>query len=549
MKKITKEQKSNLAKLLATENLNIEHRKVKTAYFIPKTRTLCLPIWKEMSNDLYDLLCGHEVGHALYTPQDEEKLKNKMKGIPHSYFNVVEDIRIDKKMKLKYPGLRKSYFNGYRELVEKDFFGTKSNEINKMRFIDRLNMFTKSGNMEDIEFNDIENGFIEKSNHLNTFEDVIKLAKEIFKYSEEKEEYNPEEDGLNSKFEIDPEGDYEVETDPTSSNEEQDTKEEQDNSGDNSDEEAKEEEKTEKSKEQEKENDGEEKANPKNGGQKAGHNPDVDAGILQSDNEALTDANYNNEIKNMAKTAGRDNHYVTLPKVKNEAVIPWKQVLKLFKDKNDRQVKDEKFQNKLNFSTREFKKFKQENMKTVSYMVKEFEMKKAADSYKKSQVAKTGSLNMNKLHSYKFNEDVFKKIQTDPSAKNHGMNIFVDWSGSMSNNMYDTIAQTLNLVWFCKAIQIPFEVYAFTDVNRQSFYPTYDKDGHLDYSWSKGRYSNPPFIFDKENQLMLDNVSLINFVSSEMKAVDFQTAMINFYRVACNFRDYFDNSMNWQEKN
>jgi hypothetical protein len=550
MKKITKEQKSNLAKLLATENLNIEHRKVKTAYFIPKTRTLCLPIWKEMSNDLYDLLCGHEVGHALYTPQSEEKLKKSMKGVPHSYFNVVEDIRIDKKMKLKYPGLRKSYFNGYRELVEKDFFGTKSNEINKMRFIDRLNMFTKSGNMEDIEFNDIENGFIEKSNHLNTFEDVIKLAKEIFKYSEEKEEYNPEEDGLNSKFNIDPEGDYEVETDPTSSNEGQDTEQEQeqDNSGDNSDEEAKEEEKTEKSKEQEKENDGEEKANPKNGGQKAGHNPDVDAGILQSDNEALTDANYNNEIKNMAKTAGRDNHYVTLPKVKNEAVIPWKQVLKLFKDKNDRQVKDEKFQNKLNFSTREFKKFKQENMKTVSYMVKEFEMKKAADSYKKSQVAKTGSLNMNKLHSYKFNEDVFKKIQTDPSAKNHGMNIFVDWSGSMSNNMYDTIAQTLNLVWFCKAIQIPFEVYAFTDVNRQSFYPTYDKDGHLDYSWSKGRYSNPPFIFDKENQLMMENVSLINFVSSEMRAVDFQTAMLNLYRVSCNHRDYFDNTIDWQKK-
>ena len=218
-------------------------------------------------------------------------------------------------------------------------------------------------------------------------------------------------------------------------------------------------------------------------------------------------------------------------------------------EKNDKSAKkDETFQTKINFSTREFKKFKQENMKTVSYMVKEFEMKKAADNYKKSLVSKTGSLNMNKLHSYKFNEDVFKKIATDPSAKNHGMNIFVDWSGSMSNNMYDTIAQTLNLIWFCKAIQIPFEVYAFTDVNRKSFYPTYDKDGHLDYTWERGRYSNPPFVFDKENQLMLENVSLINFVSSEMKAVDFQTAMINFYRVACNHRDYFDNSIDWREK-
>ena len=113
MNKISQEQKSNLAKLLATENINVIHQKVETAYFIPKTRTLCLPIWEDMSNDLYDLLVGHEVGHALYTPVEIDKVK-KYK-IPHSYFNVVEDIRIDKKMKIKYPGLRKSYYNGYQE--------------------------------------------------------------------------------------------------------------------------------------------------------------------------------------------------------------------------------------------------------------------------------------------------------------------------------------------------------------------------------------------------------------------------------------------------
>jgi len=560
MKKITKEQKSNLAKLLATENLNIEHRKVKTAYFIPKTRTLCLPIWKEMSNDLYDLLCGHEVGHALYTPQDEDEMKSKMKGIPHSYFNVVEDIRIDKKMKLKYPGLRKSYFNGYRELVAKDFFGTKSNEINKMRFIDRLNMFTKSGNMEDIEFNDIENILIDKSNNLNTFDDVIKLAREIFQYSKEKEEYDPEQDGLNNKFVPDPDGDF-TDTEEMPTNDEQmDGEEAEEGSGNHSDEEEEtEEEEAKGSQEQQeqedkenKEEDKKEKEEKAGGTQGAGHDPDVDAGITQGDNEALTDANYKEEIKKMADNdkETRDNHYVTLPKIKKEAVIPWKQVLKLFKDKNDRQlIKDTYLQKKLILSTREFKKFKQDNMKTVSYMVKEFEMKKAANNYKRTQTSKSGSLNMSKLHSYKFNEDVFKKIETDPSAKNHGMNIFVDWSGSMSNNMYDTIAQTLNLIWFCKAIQIPFEVYAFTDVNRQSFYPTYDKDGDLNNCIEgRGRYSNPPFIFDKENQLMLENVSLINFVSSEMKAVDFQTAMINFYRVACNFNDFYDNTRSWQEK-
>ena len=196
MKQISKEQKSNLARLLATENLNIEHRKVKTAYFIPKTRTLCLPIWENMSNDLYDLLCGHEVGHALYTPQDENVLKEKMKDIPHSYFNVIEDIRIDMNMKKKYPGLRKSYFNGYKELVERKFFGNIKEDANKMRFIDRLNIYTKSGNLENlIEFNDIEKDFFEQSQKLVTFDDVIDLAKKIFAYSKE-ENYDPEQDPL-----------------------------------------------------------------------------------------------------------------------------------------------------------------------------------------------------------------------------------------------------------------------------------------------------------------------------------------------------------------
>ena len=162
MNTISKEQKSNLAKLLATENLNVEHRKVKTAHFVPKTRNLVLPIWDNMSNDLYDLLCGHEVGHALWTPADETKLNEAKKkyNIPHSYLNVIEDIRIDKKMKLKYPGLRKSYFNGYKELVARNFFGEINDKANNMKFIDRLNIFAKSGHMENtINFTSKEKSF------------------------------------------------------------------------------------------------------------------------------------------------------------------------------------------------------------------------------------------------------------------------------------------------------------------------------------------------------------------------------------------------------
>ena len=66
----TVQQKSQLAKLMATENLSIQHQKIRTAKFDPKNRVLYLPIWQNMSGVMYDLLGGHEVGHALYTPAE-----------------------------------------------------------------------------------------------------------------------------------------------------------------------------------------------------------------------------------------------------------------------------------------------------------------------------------------------------------------------------------------------------------------------------------------------------------------------------------------------
>jgi len=55
--------------------LTFQHKQVKTAMFDVKNRVLVLPVWKDMPNHLYDLLVGHEVGHALFTPNSEEQLK------------------------------------------------------------------------------------------------------------------------------------------------------------------------------------------------------------------------------------------------------------------------------------------------------------------------------------------------------------------------------------------------------------------------------------------------------------------------------------------
>ena len=59
------EIKSQLAKLLATEDLIVEHKQVETAKFNVGTRVLTLPLWEKASGTVYDMLVGHEVGHAL----------------------------------------------------------------------------------------------------------------------------------------------------------------------------------------------------------------------------------------------------------------------------------------------------------------------------------------------------------------------------------------------------------------------------------------------------------------------------------------------------
>ena len=117
----------------------------------------------------------------------------------------------------------------------------------------------------------------------------------------------------------------------------------------------------------------------------------------------------------------------------------------------------------LNDAKKDFKDFKKSAQKEVNYLVKEFEMKKSASAYARAATSRTGVLDTTKLHTYKYNEDLFKKVTVLPDGKNHGLVFILDWSGSMNSVMLDTVKQLYNLIWFCRKIQVPFEVYAFTN--------------------------------------------------------------------------------------
>ena len=179
------QSKSILAKLLATENLTVEHRSVSTASFDTHNRVLTLPVWEGTSNDVYDLLVGHEVGHAIYTPD----LVGSDINIPQGYLNVIEDARIEKLMKRKYPGLARSFYRGYTELNDQDFFEIKSIDVNTLKFIDRINLHFKLGSVNSgtfINFTTEEKVIVDKISAAETFEDVINIAKELVDHNENK---------------------------------------------------------------------------------------------------------------------------------------------------------------------------------------------------------------------------------------------------------------------------------------------------------------------------------------------------------------------------
>ena len=509
-------QKSNLAKLLATENITVQHRKVDTAYFDVKNRVLCLPIWKEeMPNDVYDLLVGHEVGHALFTPKEDWMFKQKE--VPVSFLNVLEDVRIEKMMKQKFPGLRKNFYDGYQILSNKDFFGIKDKEVSQLKFIDRMNIHYKIGAFAQVPFhNEIEMDFIKRAFETQSFDDVYNLAKEIYAYEKEQKQQEQKVPD-NSKEQQSGQSDDDIEKMQQPDNTQDDQQEEQESASTNSDQGDQGDEEIEILQ-------GQGDINPSlDEEEKTGEGKKVSdgrEGSIGGDSlEASTDTSMNEMMKSLLDKKGRDNTYVTLPLPNlKQIVIEHKELYKTVKEQ------DERYSNIAEINTvvaREFKKFKDGSMKTVNYLVKEFEMRKSADAYKKASVSRTGVINVNKLHSYKFNDDIFKKLTIIPDGKNHGMMMFVDWSGSMHKSFYETITQLFNLVFFCQQVKIPFEVYAFSDRSQRL---------------NIGMGTESCWMY-KSGDKAMDQFSLLQLFTSNMKKKEFNNACVEIYKVAMAYNN------------
>ena len=535
--------KSQLAKLIATENITIQHNNVKTASFDTVNRILTLPIFKVQSGDVYDMLIAHECSHALYTPTDGWKKISDDDEL-RAYVNVLEDTRIDKLIQKKYPGVVRNYLNGFDIMEKQNFFGLQGKDINTdLMLIDKINMRSKSMNRINFNFSKEDKVWLEMVDELKTFNQVVRLAKLMLNW--QKKQINklkklPDFDihPLVENYNLDDSQDSDNNVNTKDGNvnvKSNNSKSPNDNDGDK-------ESQTNKSDDKKNDDKGKEaNAYNLNG---SGGNGGVDPKKLV----AITDQSFEKNKEKLLDDK-KSYAYFNLPDpILNKVIVSSKDWIKKWKDysfKPDEYYSLDKTKRLeyINWLKNNFKQFKNDNKKTVMYLVKEFEMKKSATAYKRATVDKTGVIDPLKLKNYKFSDDIFKRLTILPNEKNHGMMMLLDWSGSMSDVIKQTIDQLMNLVWFCQKINIPYEVYLFTsemDGSSVEKHFNYDDDGNrINIKRISWNFKNGDGYFS--------NFNLINIASHKMKKTELDESLMYLHHMGLYYNDRYSKKYYDQE--
>jgi hypothetical protein len=298
------------------------------------------------------MLITHEVAHALETPVSYAKHINEYPADERSAFssvlNVVEDARIDKLIQRKFPGVKAWYRQGQIDIKDMDIFDLEEGD-RELSLVNRLNLHFKSNFLIDsegygISFTDKENEYIERMEKLETFDDVVRLAKEL--------------------YEID----------------------------------------------------------KSMGGAGATTDRQLEQFMEGAANQWIIDV-------------------AELPHITKPHIVPFT-ALHLYRTPK---TPDRKYTRQIN------------------YLVSEFQRRQRARESYRSKEYTTGTINTNKLYNYLVDENIFLTNVEEHKGKNHGFVMMVDLSFSMNSVIHSVLDQLYILVVFCKKLQIPFEVYGFSD--------------------------------------------------------------------------------------
>lgn len=423
-----------IAKLLSTENIEVRREAVHTASFNVVTRVLTLPNWVDISQEFEDMLVCHEIGHALFTP---EELLEECKDVLSLFeiVNVIEDARVEKLVKRLYPGSKTTFRLGYQYVKESNFFGidfTNSKELSSLSLLDRINLYFKVGHDCGVTFTEKEQVIVERIENIETDREVISLALELHEKPLNKED--PDEERPNGSTSTGVIG-----TAPDDADD--------------------------------------------------GDQPDS----KDSSTPVAIILTQRNLYKNLSSRADVSKTYLTQDIIdynESDFIIPYKKVIE---------------ETSLFMKERPNKNINETTKNTVSYLRKQFDLKKAARSYRRTKTSKSGQLDSRKLYSYKVNDDLFKKLEIKNDEKNHGMLFLLDWSGSMEPIMEKTLDQLITLCSFCRSINSKFRVFAFTSR----------------YAGEDSMMSSNGFLIKDYSFSLTNNFNLLEFLSSDMSDREF----------------------------
>lgn len=529
-------EKSALARLLATENLSVQYSaKYPTAFFDLKSRTIHIPLIQNLDDDLLDLFEGHEVGHARETPaegfhsaiQENGEINETLK----TYLNVIEDIRIERKIKAEYPGLRRSFANAYKKLVNQNFFGEDLQaRINTMNFIDKLNVEAKVGAYILVDFDDEEKALVEEAYSLETWDEVVAFAKKLLgkqaKKNKEEQGKAKQEGGVKGMVTGDgqTDGENQEQSESPESGDTSETNDTMESEGESDDSDS---------------NDASESVAP-----------------------SQTDQTFRKKESEMFASAKKNDHYnydtgsasITIGKYNlNEYVIQASKLSSLI-DLGARAMFNDyiarghgqDYMPKTAYSSYDqmlrmlIADYRNDNTAYINLLIKEFEMRKNARMLNRGKVSKTGKIDVARLHKYRLSDDIFKRVMSFPEGKNHGMIMYMDLSGSMSSVIAGVFNQVLILSEFCKKVNIPFRVYGFSDSDTSLHFirDNIAAGFALEHSDIK-----PGAI------RMKTNFHLKEYISSELNARDYKTAFNNILMIKAHYEAaqglYRRNGVDW----
>lgn len=497
-----------LAKLLATENITVHVGDYRTAFFDTKNRILGLPTWNVKSKHLSDLLVGHEVGHALWTEQAHiDQFRTESPHIPFDIYNIVEDVRIERMIQNRYPGLISSFTTGYDELHRDDFFGISKADLNELGFADRLNLKAKLGHRIDVPMNDAELAIFKRCTEAETFTDVYQIVKDIYEMVKAKKSKpnkipkdvpdalrknkadktpDPSAGSNDSSEEGDEEAEVKLkpekqpkEKKPTAeSDKSEDEKQSAEDNGssdgaeddDSKDETASKKGDSGSSDESDSEDTGDEESESDDsaeiGGDGSGDNEEYDDPEKELSSPTLERLQEN--LSALQADYGKVTPIIMPTKDQLDAMVtPWQDVVK-------GRIAHPSYNRMFAMNTEvhaDWVAYKKKTKKQIQPLINEFERRKAAFQYSRSKVSESGEIDVNRLHSYRFNDEIFRSVTKLADAKNHGMVFLIDYSSSMSYDIFNILDQTLNIVMFCQAVGIPFQVFGFSSFGRGGYQP------------------------------------------------------------------------------